>query len=119
MRITGTSKNGKFIPDNPKLFAQAFYSLDEKRIVFEPKEIEDTRNLDQNNKYWSWMEALSEQTGYTPQELHKQNKEMFNLVVFVDGREKVLSTSVLSVKEFSVFMDNVARFYSSNGFYLE
>lgn len=77
----------------------------------------DIRTLAMNSLYWLWLTVISESSGYTKRELHSYFKTKLLCV-----EERVLdeyiidcgSTSDLSVKDFSAYLEGVARLASEN-----
>jgi len=57
------------------------------------------RSSQQNNYYWNIINILSEELGYTKQEMHQTIKNHFNIE----------STKSLETKEFSDFIEQLIR----------
>ena len=65
---------------------------------FELKEV-GVRSGQQNNYYWQIINILSEELGYTKQEMHQTIKNHFDII----------STKDLERKEFSDFLERLVR----------
>tara|TARA_R110000787_G_scaffold8122_2_gene27134 strand:- start:691 stop:1005 length:315 start_codon:yes stop_codon:yes gene_type:complete len=72
--------------------------LKDGEYYFELKEV-GVRSGQQNNYYWKIIDILSEELGYTKQEMHKTIKDHFNID----------STKHLERKEFSDFIERLIR----------
>ena len=84
-------ENGKIIL--PKVdVADGEYYFDLKPV--------GARSGNQNNYYWNIINILSEELGYTKQEMHLTIKNHFNIE----------STKSLERKEFSSFIEELIRF---------
>jgi len=75
-------------------------SVDAKdgEYYFELKEV-GVRSGQQNNYYWQIIDILSEDLGYTKQEMHQTIKNHFDII----------STKDLERKEFSDFLERLIR----------
>ena len=89
-----------------------------KLHIFEGNEVEirlrvrsNNRSREQNSLYWKWINIMSEETGFTKEEMHELIKYKFLARNIVDdnGVEEVIvkSTTTLTVKEFTKLMNNV------------
>tara|TARA_R110000744_G_scaffold110434_1_gene208312 strand:- start:5435 stop:5776 length:342 start_codon:yes stop_codon:yes gene_type:complete len=72
--------------------------VDDGEYYFELKAV-GVRSGQQNNYYWNIIDILSEELGYTKQEMHETIKEHFNIE----------STKALEPKEFSEFIEQLIR----------
>jgi len=101
------------------------------------------RTSDQNALYWKWLDALSQQTFSTKDELHEACKRRFALPIMLretddypefaktwamvsavkskgleDGVIFLVSTTMMKVKHFSEYMTDIERHYVGLGFRL-
>ena len=97
------------------LQAKGFIPRDEKRI----------RNIAQNRLYWSWIGIIEKETGNDSEALHAMMKKKFlskRKLVKLNGKRTYSniewSTTELSVKKFTEFLDKVHLFFSESGYYL-
>ena len=114
MKIYGRVENGKLIS-----------SLNEKSLkIFEGEEVEirirvrsNNRSNEQNSLYWKWINIMSEETGFTKEEMHELIKYKFlkRTSINNNGVEevKLKSTTTLTVKEFTKLMDDIL-YWSNN-----
>ncbi len=84
------------------------------------KPVRERRSLDQNSLYWFWVTEFSQRTGYTKNSLHLFLKIKFlgvePLTVFGHKISIPRSTTKLSTKEFSEYLENVHQYiYESIG----
>lgn len=76
------------------------------------------RSLDQNSRYWSILQEVSDQTGHTANELHEICKaEFLGLeTICVENKDRgwsleiPKSTTKLNTKEFAEYCDKVSMF---------
>ena len=97
------------------LQAKGFIPRDEKRI----------RNIAQNRLYWSWIGIIEKETGNDSEALHAMMKKKFlskRKLVKLNGKRTYSniewSTTELSVKKFTEFLDKVHLFFSENWYVL-
>ena len=92
--------------------------------IFEGEEIEirikvrtNNRSNEQNSLYWKWINIMSEETGFTKEEMHELIKYKFlkRTSINNNGVEevKLKSTTTLTVKEFTKLMDDIL-YWSNN-----
>lgn len=76
------------------------------------EEVKPLRSTSQNKYYWTYLDAVSRETGHTALELHEWAKRKFLPPRFVTvfGEEMQLPTSSASLKkhEFGEFLDRIA-----------
>lgn len=116
MKFYGKIEDGK--PKIAENYKEFFDCLEEGE-AFEIKvtRSKDIRNLKMNNLYWLWLGQLSLFSGYSKRELHNYFKqELLCHEVQIKGETILdcLSTSDLSIEEFSHYLDEVARLSSQN-----
>jgi hypothetical protein len=118
MKFYGKMEEGKpkiYNIDNYKGFFATLQEGDEFEIKL--RKVKDIRNLEMNNLYWMWLGQLSDFSGYTKRELHSYFKqELLCHETQVNGEavHDCLSTTDLSIKEFSKYLDEVARLSAQN-----
>ena len=78
--------------------------------------IKSHRTIPQNKLYRLWLKLIAEETGHTEDELHAYFKAIFlekqYKVVFNEQVEIEASTTRLSTKEFTTFLDKIYLFAS-------
>lgn len=92
---------------------------------FIPKENKEIRNAQQNRLYHKWLSIIAESSGNTSEALHELMKKKFlskRKRVTINGKRSYVniawSTTKLSVKTFTEYLDNVYTFFSDNGYVL-
>jgi len=110
-------KNGKVTYQNKELFDDHMLNYEGKTVVITVGEQKKRRSLNLNSYYWAVVvKLLSEETGYDKDEMHEVLKSMFLRTryqikgVWVDSTK---STTKLSHKEMSEFIEEVKRFAST------
>ena len=90
-----------------------------------PKDEKRIRNNQQNKLYWKWLWIIEQETGNDHNALHAMMKKKFlskRKLVKLNGKRSYSnmewSTTELSVKKFTEFLDKVHLFFSENGYYL-
>lgn len=116
MNFTGKIKNKQIVWDNkPKLVDYISTITENTYVNVEITIKEDKRTNKQNKLWWSWMKIISNELGYTKDEIHEILKYKFLLrEEIIDGvtHKLVKSTSTLTKKEFNELTTKV--FYWSN-----
>ena len=97
MRFPCKVENGKLIILNRSEFDDIIGKLNGEYYI----EITDTgvRSAQQNNYYWSIVDLLSNELGYTNREMHQAIKDYF----------EINSTKILTTKEFAQFIERIIR----------
>lgn len=116
MKFYVENQKGKLIFNDFKGIKTYLKSLD-GNIEIRVRPTKDIRTLAMNNLYWLWLTAISDSSGYTKRELHNYFKTKLLCV-----EDKVLdeyiidcgSTSDLSVKNFILYLEEVARLAAQN-----
>ena len=76
--------------------------------------IKSHRTIPQNKLYRLWLKLIAEETGHTENELHAYFKAVFlekqYKVVFNEQVDIKASTTILSTKEFTTFLDKIYLF---------
>lgn len=119
MKVYGKIVEGKPKIQNAVKLREFFYELKEgEEFQVTLTSSKDIRNLEMNNLYWAWLSELSLHSGYTKRELHNYFKEQL-----LDCHESQIngrhildcqSTSDLTIKQFSHYLDEVARLASEH-----
>lgn len=116
MNFTGKIKNKQIVwNDKPKLVDYISTITENTYVNVEITIKENKRTNKQNKLWWSWMKIISNELGYTKDEIHDILKYKFLLrEEIIDGETKqyVKSTSTLTKKEFNELTTKV--FYWSN-----
>tara|TARA_R110002074_G_scaffold19449_1_gene61876 strand:+ start:396 stop:776 length:381 start_codon:yes stop_codon:yes gene_type:complete len=97
--------------NNKRLFIDSLKHLEGKEIEIRIRERSANRSKEQNSLYWIWIDILSKEIGYTKEEMHTLIKYKFLKRNIVDDNgvesETIKSTTTLTTKEFTAFMDEV------------
>lgn len=114
--FTGMVIGGKFRLDNKARFAKLVKSLEGKQIAITLGAHENLRSLSQNGWYWGVaVPILAGHLGYDKEECHQALKWHL-LRTHTDSKvPTVRSTSELSTREFSQYMDDIVRFGTEMG----
>jgi len=111
MKHFGTIQQGKLKLNNKRLFIDSLQHLEGKEIEIRLRERSANRSKEQNSLYWIWIDILSKEIGYTKEEMHTLIKYKFLKRNIVDDNgvesETIKSTTTLTTKEFTAFMDEV------------
>ena len=117
MKAFGTVKNGKLILNNERRFNDNFNIFEGEEIEIRIKVRTNNRSNEQNSLYWKWINIMSEETGFTKEEMHELIKYKFlkRTSINNNGVEevKLKSTTTLTVKEFTKLMDDIL-YWSNN-----
>jgi len=117
MKAFGTIKNGKLILNNERRFNDNLNIFEGEEIEIRIKVRTNNRTTEQNSLYWKWINIMSEETGFTKEEMHELIKYKFlkRTSINNNGVEevKLKSTTSLTVKEFTKLMDDVL-YWSNN-----
>ena len=117
MKAFGTVKNGKLILNNERRFNDNLNIFEGEEIEIKIKVRTNNRSNEQNSLYWKWINIMSEETGFTIEDMHELVKYKFlkRTSINNNGVEevKLKSTTTLSVKEFTKLMDDVL-YWSNN-----
>ena len=111
MKAFGTVKKGKLILNNERAFKDKLHIFEGNEVEIRLRVRSNNRSREQNSLYWKWINIMSEETGFTKEEMHELIKYKFLARNIVDdnGVEEVIvkSTTTLTVKEFTKLMNNV------------
>tara|TARA_R100001443_G_scaffold23670_2_gene35889 strand:+ start:17375 stop:17758 length:384 start_codon:yes stop_codon:yes gene_type:complete len=117
MKAFGTVKNGKLILNNERRFNDNLNIFEGEEIEIRIKVRTNNRSNEQNSLYWKWINIMSEEIGFTKEEMHELVKYKFlkRTSINNNGIEevKLKSTTTLTVKEFTKLMDDVL-YWSNN-----
>jgi hypothetical protein len=117
MKAFGTVKNGKLILNNERRFNDNLNIFEGEEIEIRIKIRTNNRTTEQNSLYWKWINIMSEETGFTKEEMHELIKYKFlkRTSINNNGIEevKLKSTTTLTVKEFTKLMDDIL-YWSNN-----
>lgn len=117
MKAFGTIKNGKLILNNERRFNDNLNIFEGEEIEIRIKVRTNNRTTEQNSLYWKWINIMSEETGFTKEEMHELIKYKFlkRTSINNNGVEevKLKSTTSLTVKEFTKLMDDIL-YWSNN-----
>ena len=110
-------KNGNVTYQNKELFDDHMLSYEGKTVVITVGEQKKRRSLNLNSYYWAVVvKLLSEETGYDKDEMHEVLKSMFLRTRYqIKGvwEDSTKSTTKLTHKEMSEFIEEVKRFAST------
>lgn len=117
MKAFGTIKNGKLILNNERRFNDNLNIFEGEEVEIRIKVRTNNRTTEQNSLYWKWINIMSEETGFTKEEMHELIKYKFlkRTSINNNGVEevKLKSTTTLTVKEFTKLMDDIL-YWSNN-----
>jgi len=117
MKAFGTVKNGKLILNNERRFNDNLNIFEGEDIEIRIKVRTNNRTTEQNSLYWKWINIMSEETGFTKEEMHELVKYKFLKRTSINNKGveevKLKSTTTLSVKEFTKLMDDIL-YWSNN-----
>lgn len=110
----GTTKRGKFVPDDPRTFKLAFCMLEGKRTCVTVSKETKRRSTQQSRYYWGVVcRLVGEVTGYTTDEAHDALRWQF-LKQHRDGMPPtVRSTTSLTTAEFEEYMTSIRQWAST------
>jgi hypothetical protein len=110
MKHFGTVKNGKLILKDKIRFKNEVQSYNGKEVVIKIREKQDSRSIEQNALWWTWMTIIGNSIGYSKEDMHKVLKYKFLKRKEVkDGVETIVikSTATLSKNEFNQLLNDV------------
>ena len=117
MKAFGAVKNGKLILNNDRRFNDNLNIFEGEEVEIRIKVRTNNRTNEQNSLYWKWINIMSEETGFTKEEMHELIKYKFlkRTSINNNGIEevKLKSTTTLTVKEFTKLMENIL-YWSNN-----
>jgi len=117
MKAFGEIKKGKLILNNKQQFQDQLMELEGMDVVIKIIERNNNRTKDQNSLFWSWVAILSDNTGYTKEEMKEliQVKFLQRERLDADGYTEtyIKGTSTLSKKEFNDLMNEVSYWSNS------
>lgn len=106
-------------PDKPQVFKDLLHDLGnlhpDKEWVVEISEKKNKRTNPQNALYWKWLSILGDHFGYSKEEMHEEFASRFLGMIerkTMSGKEirEPRSTTSLSKKDFSEYMDMIMAF---------
>ena len=107
--IHGKVKKGAFIPRDPTAFRLTFAKLEGKDVEVVVRRKKKHRSGAQNAYLWAVpYELISDDLGYTPQEVHDAMRHLF-LVNNDNDLPKVKSTTELTTIEFEEYVGKVRQ----------
>ena len=95
--------------DEEKLL-EDLLKFDGKDIIFSISEHKDYRTNSQNKLWWTYMQIMGEELGYTKNEMHDLAKLKFLQRERIEGGKKIIylkSTTALTKKEFRDLIESV------------
>ena len=117
MKAFGTVTGGKLKLNNSRQFQDSLREFEGKDVELRIRQRSANRSKEQNSLYWTWIDILSKEIGYTKEEMHTLIKYKFLKRNVVDDngveQEVIKSTTTLTTKEFSLLMNDVL-FWSNN-----
>lgn len=85
-------------------------------LVIEIKRRRPKRKTDQNALYWTWLQVIGDELGYDRDELHNALRAKFlDRTTGPFGIPVPVSTTSLTVGEFSEYLNKVERFAAEYG----
>ena len=117
MKQFGKIINKKLVLNNKSDFNKQLEQFEGKEIVIKIIERNNKRTNDQNSLLWTWINLLSNYTGYTKEEMKEmlQYKFLSREKINENGKIEIYlkGTSTLSKKEFNDFMNEVSMWSNS------
>lgn len=111
MKQFGIVKEGKLILNNRRNFMDQLQQFEGKDVEVRIRQRSEKRTKEQNSLYWKWIEVLSNETGFTKDEMHEliKYKYLKRNIINSEGVEEVVikSTTTMTTKEFSQFMNDI------------
>ena len=114
---TGVIRKGKLKIPNVARWMETMRQLPDGPVVLSLRRARATRSLEANAYYWGVViKAISEHTGYTPDETHQALKMLFlpKHLAYADGNGEVVkdlviggSTAQLSRGEFNAYVQSI------------
>ena len=114
---TGVIRRGKLKVSNGTKWIEAIRNFRDGPVLVTLKRVRATRSLQSNAYYWGIViHAISEHTGYTPDETHEALKMLFlpKQLAYADGNGEVIrelviggSTTKLNQVEFSDYIHRI------------
>lgn len=114
----GKVKDGKLILQDFIGFNKEITLYEGRDVVLNLDSYKLPRSNEQNRYYWGVvLEALSDLTGYTPEEMHEWCKSKWlSYSIDIDGNLQVIakSTTDLDTLEFTNYIEKIRDFAASN-----
>jgi hypothetical protein len=106
----GKVESGRFVPDDPELYALALTPFEGKRASVTVEPIRKNRSDKENRYYWGVVvNLISKELGYFPDETHHALR--FKFLRTSGGEQGTLetakSTTELSTKEFEDYLEHI------------
>lgn len=90
---------------------------DGKQFIVSIDKKKEVRSLPQNRLYFMWLNCISHETGNEVKDLHKYFTEYYlpreTIRIFDKVTERPISTTKLSTAEFTIYLDKIETFASS------
>ena len=116
MYFTGKIIKGKIVWDNKTKLVDYIQGIEDgTNLSIEITETPDKRTNKQNKLWWSWMKIISNELGYTKNEVHEILKYKFLLreeIIEGETNQYIKSTATLTKQEFNKLTQDV--FFWSN-----
>jgi hypothetical protein len=107
MKFFAKKTDGRVKYDNPVRVKEYIDQLkDGQEVQVEIKIKRKFRSVSQNSLYWYWLGVISDDTGYTTDELHGTFKSMF-LTDHTRQIPLVRSTTALDTAEFTIYLSKI------------
>ena len=117
MKQFGKIINQKLVLNNKNDFKSQLLEFEGKEVVIKIIQRNNKRTNDQNSLLWTWLNILSNYTGYTKEEMKEMLQYKFLKREKVNNKGKIevylKGTSTLSKKEFNEFMNEVSIWSNS------
>jgi len=113
MKLVATWKDSKMDRESARNLNTHFAKLKEGKYTIEVKKYSDNRSNGQNRLMWDVYRQVSDQTGYETDEIHAMMGQKFLLKTDCKS-PYVISTTKLTTKEFTDYLDRVVRFFNAD-----
>lgn len=111
MKAFGKIEKGKLVFDDKAKFLNELNKFHEgTRIIVRVEEAKDVRTNQQNKLYWTWIDLIGSNLGYTKEETHNLVKYKFLLreeVIEGESNFYLKSTTTLSKSEFLKLTEDI------------
>ena len=118
MIFYGTKSNNGMVFENHKKLYQYLDSLkDGQKLRIKVEPYRQSRSIQQNKLYWSWVNIIADSLGYDPEELHVSLRGRF-----LTDRSKsipiIRSTTMLDTLAFTKYLNSIERLAGELGIVL-
>lgn len=115
--FVGRVEKGKFLPESPKAFKEAFYPFEKKRVLLSLRKYQEKRSNPQNRYYFGVVvKIIGLFIGEAdPEAVHDMLKNQFNYEIKVVGGKEIRvpqSTADLDTDAFAQYIERIRAWAS-------